>query len=278
MKSILALSLIATLASADDGWRDLLDPKLSDWEIYIGVPHKTVEIPGGPESTSEDGTNGTPLGLNNDPLKIFTTEEKDGETLLNITGQIYGALSSKEEFSNYHLSLEFRWGEKKWEPRLQLRRDSGLLFHGIGEHGSFWNVWMSSLECQIQEHDCGDFIGLAGATAMVRVAPSPGDDQRMTFDPKAEPVRTGGYTNARTDADKPNGEWNTIELYTVGDDAVFVVNGVVNMVLNDAQFQGKPLTKGKIQIQSEAAEIQYRRIRIRPLMAFPEELKEWVEP
>ncbi|MFC7336846.1 DUF1080 domain-containing protein [Haloferula chungangensis] len=272
----LALLLSATMLApaAEEGWKDLLDDSLSQWEVHMGVPHKTVVIPGGPVSTSENGTKGTPLGLNQDPLKVFTTIQEDGQTVLHVSGQIYAGLSTKEEFGDYHLSLEMKWGEKKWEPRLTDRRDSGVLIHATGPHGKFWNVWMASLECQIQEHDCGDFIGLSGPSAMIRVGPSPEPDKRLMYDPEAEAQRTSAYTNARTDADKPNGEWNTIEIYTVGDDAIFVVNGTVNMALSDAMIDGKPLTMGKIQLQSEAAEVFYRNLRIRPLKAFPEEFAE----
>ena len=109
--------LIAGSAVAED-WVELLNPQLSEWEVYVGVPHKTVEIPGGPVSTSKDGTKGTALGLGNDPLKIFKMIEEDGEPVLHISGQIYAGISTKKEFENYHVSLQFKWGEKKYEPRL----------------------------------------------------------------------------------------------------------------------------------------------------------------
>jgi hypothetical protein len=131
---------------------------------------------------------------------------------------------------------------------------------------------MTSLECQIQEHDIGDFIGLGGPSAIIPLGPSPAPDKRMTYTPDGEAKRTSAYINAATDADKPNGQWNTVEIYTVGDDAIFVVNGVPNMALKDTRLGGKPLTKGKLQIQSEAAEVFYRNIRIKPLKSFPEEL------
>jgi hypothetical protein len=273
---LLSASIIAP--AAEEEWKSLLDDSLSQWDIFVGVPHKTVEIPGGPKSTSEDGTTGTPLGLGNDPLKIFTIEQQDGEPVLHISGQVYAGLSTKEEFENYHFRAEMKWGGKKWEPRLERLRDSGILVHCTGPQGKFWNVWMSSLECQIQEHDCGDFIGLAGASAIIPVSPSPAPDTRMMYDPAGEPERTSAYINAATDADKPNGEWNTIEVYTIGDDAVFVINGVVNMALKDAMIRGKPLTRGKLQIQSEAAEVFYRNIKIRPIEAFPDELASRVKP
>ncbi|MDA8959964.1 DUF1080 domain-containing protein [Akkermansiaceae bacterium] len=118
-------------------WRSLLDQDLSDWDIWMGVPHKTVKIPGQPDPTSEDGMKGTPLGLNNDPLKVFSVIAEDGHKVLKITGEIYGGLTTKEEFENYHITMQTKWGEKKWEPRLCDKRDSGLLLHCVGKHGAF---------------------------------------------------------------------------------------------------------------------------------------------
>ncbi|MDB4309667.1 DUF1080 domain-containing protein, partial [Akkermansiaceae bacterium] len=80
---------------------------------------------------------GTPLGLNNDPLKVFSVIAEDGHKVLKITGEIYGGLTTKEEFENYHITMQTKWGEKKWEPRLCDKRDSGLLLHCVGKHGAF---------------------------------------------------------------------------------------------------------------------------------------------
>jgi hypothetical protein len=33
---------------------------------------------------------------------------------------------TKQDFANYHLKLKFRWGAKKWVPRLDELKDSGL--------------------------------------------------------------------------------------------------------------------------------------------------------
>src|SRR5210317_888730 len=86
-----------------------------------------------------DGKRGTPIGLNNDPLNVFSVVEMDGQQVLKVSGEVYGGLSTKQEFENYHLSLEFKWGTKKYEPRLQDKRDSGILYHAQEPHGQFWN-------------------------------------------------------------------------------------------------------------------------------------------
>lgn len=267
---------LSTLAAADE-WTPLLDPALSKWEVFIGIPHLSVEYPGLPSSGNEKCIDGTPVGSDGDPLGIFRMIEEDGQPVLHISGQVYAGLSTKEEFGNYHLSWQFKWGEKKWPPRLNDKRDSGVLAHCVGKQGAFWNVWMRSLECQIQEGDCGDFIPLAGAAADIRLRMEEGNSLPV-FDPDAPVYTNTKYTRHSGSIEKQNGEWNTMEILTLGQTMVFVVNGTPNMVLfntrqNDPNGNGQiALTRGKLQIQSEAAEIFYRDIKFKPISAFPAEL------
>jgi hypothetical protein len=274
MKISTLLFALVGFAHAEE-WKPLLDPALANWEVFIGIPHKSVDYPGLPNSGNDKCIQGTPVGLGNDALGIFTMIEQEGQPVLHISGQVYAGLSTKEEFENYHLSWQFKWGEKKWPPRLTDKRDSGVLFHGMGKQGAFWNVWLRSLECQIQEGDCGDFIPLAGTAADIRMRLVEGNS-RPIFDADAPLHTNTNYTRHSKSPEKPNGEWNTMEIYTVAQTAVFVVNGVPNMVLfNTRQKTPKgetPLTRGKIQIQSEAAEIFYRDMKIRPISAFPESI------
>jgi len=280
---ILTLCFVYTLfacpaASANEpgAWQNLLDKDLSKWEVFIGVPHQSVKIPGRLAPSSKDGRTGEPLGLGNDPLEVFTVSMVDGEPVLHITGEIYGGLTTLDEFTSYHLSLQFRWGEKKWPPRVHQKRDSGLLFHCVGKHGAFWNVWMRSLECQIQEGDCGDFIPLAGSRATIYAKPG-SIGKRPVYDPAGKIVKKAGYSSHSPSKEMPHGQWNTVEVYTIDDEAVFVVNGTPNMSLfntrqNSPNGGKTPLTSGRIQIQSEAAEIEYRRVKIRQIERFPKEL------
>jgi hypothetical protein len=56
---------------------------------------------------------------------------------------------------------------------------------------------------------------------------------------------------------------------------VHVVNGNVVMALKNSRYKDGdhflPMTSGKLQLQSEAAEVFYRNIEIRPIPAMPEE-------
>lgn len=274
-----ATLLVATpFVSAESQARSLLDEKLSAWEVFVGVPHESVNVPGFPASSSTDGQTGTPVGLGSDPLKIFAVLMEDGKPVLRVSGQIYAGLTTRDEFENFHFSCQFKWGDKKWPPRLNDKRDSGILYHCTGAHGAFWNVWMRSLECQVQEGDCGDFIGLAGATASLQAMVIP-KGKNPPFDPTAPLFTDIGYAAHGPSDEKPNGEWNTIEIYALGDIAVHVVNGTPNMVLFDTRQKSAdgegfvPLKRGKLQIQSEAAEVFYRDIKIKTISAFPEFLR-----
>jgi hypothetical protein len=102
-------------------------------------------------------------------------------------------------------------------------------------------------------------------------------------DPKTELVytrgapRVTGHTRRivrQPFSEKPHGEWNTLELYCRGQSSVHVVNGTPNMAVSGARrvADGRevPLTKGRIQFQSEAAEVFYRRLEIRRLDRMPE--------
>ena len=78
---ILGLSL-AGPSHAEERWKPLLDEKLTRWEIWLGYPHPSIQgLP--PEVTAPDA-NGKkkPLGLNNDPKKVYTVKMQDGEPVM----------------------------------------------------------------------------------------------------------------------------------------------------------------------------------------------------
>lgn len=273
------------LHAEDKGWQPLLNEKLVGWETWLGRPHASVQGLPADLPVDEKGRR-PPLGLGNDPKGVFTISMQDGEPVLRISGEIYGALTTTESFSNYHFRTQIKWGEAKWEPRLERKRDNGILYHCTGDHGSGGN-WKKSLEFQVQEQDMGDLWPVAGTRATVRTIHEEND---FFYDPEGVKRRFGeanveGVTKAhvahlRGDFEKPHGEWNTLDLYVVGRDAIHVVNGTVVLVLQNASSVDKqtkketPLTSGQIQIQSEGAECFYRRMEMRPLEAFPAAIRE----
>jgi 3-keto-disaccharide hydrolase len=86
----------------------------------------------------------------------------------------------------------------------------------------------------------------------------------------------GAVSHLKGDFEKPNGEWNILELYCYGDKAVHVVNGHVVLVtehlhtLATDSTAASALNNGHIQLQSEGAEAFYRNIQIKKLDKMPD--------
>jgi hypothetical protein len=69
-----------------------------------------------------------------------------------------------------------------------------------------------------------------------------------------------GFRGTR-DVEKPAGAWNRMEVICDGDSITNIVNGhVVNVGTRSS------LTRGKIILQSEGAEIFFRKFEIRPIV------------
>ncbi len=246
-------------------WQYLFNSKdLSGWDTYLGAQFPPV---------GEDRTGVVPIGLNKDPKQVFTVVTEDGQPALHISGEQFGGISTVGEYENYHLQLQFKWGKHKYHPKENSKMDSGVLYHANGEHGVDWGFWMQSQEFQVQEGDCGDYWGVAGA--IFDVPAKKQGEKDWIYDPNGEMLTfkdktpVGRHCIKSPDAEKPTGEWNTLDLYCFGDTAVHVVNGKINMVLYKSRRPAgngyEPLKKGKIQLQSEGGEVYYRNIRILPI-------------
>jgi len=261
--SLLAIALMSCTSQnqsskeTQNDWTQLFNGKdLTGWDTYIGADS---------------------LGLNNDPNKVFSVAEVDGESVLRISGQQFAGISTTQEFENFHLQLQFKWGELKWPPRENSKRDSGVLYFAGGKHGVDANAWMRSQEFQVQEGDTGDYWGVAGGAFEIPVVK---DGENYIYDPSGElmPFSTisefGRHAIKNPDGESPTGEWNTIDIYCLGGTAVHMINGKVVMVLyNSSVVQDGtlvPLTKGKIQLQSEGAEVFYRNIQVENINSLPE--------
>jgi len=273
------LAATAVLAAAL-GWTPLFNGRdLTGWETWLGIPDRSVaglDLPRDP-----DGRYTAPLGLNVDPKRVFTVVEVDGKPAIRISGEIFGALTGRQEYDDFHLRLEFKWGEKKWPPRENVVRDSGILYYAVGEHGASPNrAWMRSLECQVQEHDVGDYWGVAGAIVDVtgeRRSAGEGKQPLIHFKKGAPKLTVEGpmpRAIKALDNEKPTGAWNTVEVLCVRGTCVHAVNDRVNLVLTSPRQPAAdggtvPLTKGRLQIQTEGAEVFYRNIAVRPLTELP---------
>jgi hypothetical protein len=193
-----------------------------------------------PGSKNEWYTFTSQSGKNNDTANVFLFE-KD---ILHVSGAETGYIATKKKYGNFHFTVEFKWGEKKYPPRENEKRDAGILYHVDLYSGD--KVWPRSLEYQVQESDCGDFWMTDSTTIIFH-------------DTLTKPKNWLRAAKSK-DAEKPNGEWNKAE--------VIVENGTITHIINGEIVNSGKLgntKEGHILLQSEYAEIYYRNMMVEEL-------------
>jgi hypothetical protein len=170
-----------------------------------------------------------------DPDKIWAV--KDG--IIFCEGSVNGYLLTDKEYENYVLRLQWRWGEKMTGKN----RNSGVFVHVTGPD----KIWPKAVEAQLMADHAGDFWLV--------------DNFKLTVDPKRQdPKVARHYFRTKDNVEKKVGEWNQYEITCKGDTVKLAVNGeVVNEGTN------AELTKGKILLQSEGAEIHFRNVELKSL-------------
>ena len=171
----------------------------------------------------------------------------------------FATLVSADEYENCVIELEYRWGERRFAPRATQKRDAGLLFFVRKPE----QVWPPCIECQIQETDTGDLWCIYSLVS-IRLDPA-----KKNHLPDGELVtigKTQDFTGInRLDADELPG-WNTVRVELRNGGAKYFLNGkLVNAFEQAFEKDGTPLTRGRIAIQAEGAELTYRNVRVRRL-------------
>jgi hypothetical protein len=260
------------------GWKQLFNGRDFDGlDVYLAPP------PGAKE----------PLGLNNDPRGVFTIVTEAGRPAIRVSGEIYGAVTTREEFGDVHIRVEYKWGEKKWPPRAEPKhyRDSGILYWCIGRHGAGSRAWMRSVECNIMEKGVGQwwsvdgvYCDVEGRSVVLEQEPSvpyrgeSKGEKCILWQPGTPrfTVKPWDGITSPLDPEKPHGEWNVCEVVAWGNAGIHVLNGQVVLVLTNPRHNEngveRRLSRGKIQLQSEAAELYYRNFEARPISEIPAEL------
>jgi putative membrane-bound dehydrogenase-like protein len=157
---------------------------------------------------------------------------KDG--LLTCKGQPAGYIRTLADYTNYVLTLEWKFDPKK-------PGNSGVLLRMTGKD----KVWPKSIEAQLMSRNAGDIWNIDEVPMMV------------------DPARTEGRRTAKLQPcnEKPLGEWNTYEITLNRGELRLVVNGILQ---NWAHWCEE--VPGKICLQSEGAEIIFRNIVLRPIV------------
>jgi len=214
-------------------------------------------------------------GRNIDPNKVFTVSKGN----IRISGEEFGCITSNEAYENYKLEVEFKWGELTFPPRVANARDSGVLIHSTGEDGAFSGMWMYSIECQLIEGGTGDLLVVGdGTPAFSLTCPVEKEKQGGSYifksggspatinggrinwwgrDPEWKDIK--GFRGAK-DQEKAHGKWNKLMVIAHGKEITIYLNGKLVNHASDVHPE-----KGRIQVQSEGAEILFRRIDLTPL-------------
>jgi hypothetical protein len=216
-------------------------------------------------------------GKDRDPDHVITIEENAIHLYKNApegSQVVMGYIGTQKEYGNYHLRFQYRWGTKKFEPRFKLKRDAGLYYHLNGPDA----VWPRGLQFQIQQTDVGDLLTLYGFELDTWIDPKTRSDEQATF---KEPDKGGqervlggkgiGYQKRLSGEFEVDG-WNTIEVIAKGDTTVHVLNGHVVNRGQKIRFTdpknpagSTPVTRGRIALEIEAAELYFRNVEIRDL-------------
>lgn len=218
-----------------------------------------------------------------DPRKVFTVTPKHE---IRISGEEWGGIATRNAYRDYHLVVEWRWGNKTWGAREKRARDSGILVHAVGEDGAAGGTWLESIESQIIEGGSGDLLLVAGKSRPSATATVTVEGQETYWNSSGDAVTRDkgrinwwgrsrswkdelGYRGPR-DVEKPAGSWNRQEIFADGSKLTYVLNGkVVN------QAYDLSVTAGKIQLQSEGAEIFVRKVTIEPLTGLRPAKQPW---
>ena len=219
-----------------------------------------------------------------DPRKVFTVQEG----LIHVSGDGLGAIVTNKRYRDYHLVLEYRWGERTWHERASSAKDSGLLINSNGADGGYDGTWMPSIEVQIIQGGVGDFVPVPGKghdgkpvplSLTAHVSRDRDDEviwqpegKRETFSIKERTMRRINWygrdpdwedikdVRGPEDKDSPGREWTRIDAILDGAHVQTFVNGTK---VNEA-FDVFP-AEGRLQLQSELAEIYFRRWELWPL-------------
>ncbi len=212
-----------------------------------------------------------------DPDRVYSVVEGT----MRLSGEGYGYVATTESYENYHLSVEYRWGEKT--DGSGYVRNSGILLHANGPDGNAKGMWMASVECQLAQGCEGDLIVIAGQDKSGKALPVTITSDTQVADDGKTRWKLGGQktdysgkqfwwsehqvqfaelvdTRGKDDLASPLGQWTRVDCICDGDRITIKINGVtVNECYNVSP------SSGKILLENEDNEVFFRNWELRPL-------------
>jgi len=151
-----------------------------------------------------------------------------------------------KEYSHFILKLEYKWVGKRFAPRTDWDRDSGLLFH---IHGNLSKVWPNCLEMQIGESPSdkpnargsagrfhtGDLFVLGKKLRTDTKSKSLDGHKAKFYDPEGSSA-TGQSILTEKGVEKEG--WNTMELHVHGSEKAIFKNHCKSLSLSGLNSSG----------------------------------------
>ena len=140
---LFSLGSIMYSCKSDTGeWTNLLDKDLSKWNMYLGYRLKNGYD--GSQPVDEKGQLVEPVGYNINESNVFSVGMAGGEPVLHITGEIYGCVFTKEEFSNFEIVSSAFVYYKRCKCWVISKNESEGLFEVVkDEHDGVCDLWKS---------------------------------------------------------------------------------------------------------------------------------------
>lgn len=172
---------------------------------------------------------------------------QDGLLVSNGTPQ--GHLITDRSFANYRLAVEWRW---PGEPG-----NCGILVHASTPR-RLYGMFPQSIECQLHHGNAGDFWCIGEDITVPDMETRRGPKEKWGVD--GNKIRR--IKNLTDHSEKPQGEWNRMEIECRGSSVTIWVNG--DLVNNGTLCTA---SQGQIAIQAEGARCEFRLVELLPLAA-----------
>jgi len=163
-----------------------------------------------------------------------------------------GHIITDASHENYRLRVDYRFPARPG--------NSGVLLH-VSTPRALYGMFPKSIECQLLHGNAGDFWCIAQDITVPNMEARRGPKENWGVDGK----KLRRIANLTDNSEKPPGEWNTLLVECVGDRIKVWVNGdLVNYGYNCEA------ARGRIALQAEGAEVEFRKVELTPISALTE--------
>lgn len=167
---------------------------------------------------------------------------KDG--MIRMYGATPGYLMYATNYKNFTLKAEFKWNTDESFARKSNSKNSGIMY--LVPETAKDTLWPQGIQFQVKEGATGDFVLL----------------QQVGITVKGEKVAPGASVVSKrfANAEKPIGEWNTVEVICNNGKITQILNGVV---VNEGTEPS--VSEGRVLLQYEGYPIDFKDIFIKTL-------------